>query len=254
MDMAQIQNSFSWPHEHRAAVSLTFDDARPSQVDVGLPIMDRAGVKATFYVSPPRLDERPLDWRQAVARGHEMGNHTLTHPCSGNFPWSRHNALEDYTLEAMQRELDGANAVIHEKLGVTPSTFAYPCGQTFVGRGEDARSYVPLVATRFTAGRGFRNESPNDPGYCDLAQLAAVESDGLSAEGLRSWMERALASSGWIVFAGHEVGNGGHQTVLADALQWLCEYCTEPANGIWIATVHQVSAHIAAAQRANRSH
>ena len=39
--------AFPWPDGARAAVSLTFDDARPSQVDVGLPVFDRHGVKVT---------------------------------------------------------------------------------------------------------------------------------------------------------------------------------------------------------------
>ena len=43
---------FPWPEGARAAVSLSFDDARPSQVDVGLPIFDRHGVKVTFFLVP----------------------------------------------------------------------------------------------------------------------------------------------------------------------------------------------------------
>src|SRR5690349_20329548 len=93
------QRPFAWPDGKRAAVSLSFDDARPTQVDAGLPILDRYGVKATFYLSPPNVAQRQEAWRNAAAHGHEMGNHTLTHPCTGNFPWSRTNALEDKTLE-----------------------------------------------------------------------------------------------------------------------------------------------------------
>ncbi|HXW78607.1 MAG TPA: hypothetical protein VEJ84_03865, partial [Acidimicrobiales bacterium] len=36
----------------RFAVSLSFDDARPSQLEVAVPILDRAGARATFYVLP----------------------------------------------------------------------------------------------------------------------------------------------------------------------------------------------------------
>ena len=65
----------------------------------------------------------------------------------------------------MAEQLDGANEQIRRMLGVTPKTFAYPCGQKFVGRGLDVRSYVPLVADRFLAGRGYLDESSNDPDH-----------------------------------------------------------------------------------------
>ena len=166
-----LSKAFDWPDGKRVAVSLTFDDARLSQADVGIPILDRYGVKATFYVSTPRLEERLAAWKEAVAAGHEIGNHSMRHPCTGNFPWSRDKALEDYTLSEMASELDQASTEIERLLGVRPVSFAYPCGQTYVGRGENVRSYVPLVARRFLTGRGWRDEGANDPAFCDLAQL-----------------------------------------------------------------------------------
>jgi peptidoglycan/xylan/chitin deacetylase (PgdA/CDA1 family) len=47
-----VSKSFSWPEGKRAAVSLSFDDARLSQIDTGLALFRRLGVKATFYVVP----------------------------------------------------------------------------------------------------------------------------------------------------------------------------------------------------------
>ena len=44
-----MSNDF-WLEGKTAALSLTFDDARLSQVDQGLPLLDAYGVKATFYV------------------------------------------------------------------------------------------------------------------------------------------------------------------------------------------------------------
>src|SRR5436309_3602498 len=149
---------FRWPDGKRAAVSLSFDDARLSQVDTGLPLFRKLGVRVTFFVQSAHVPERLAGWKQAVADGHEIGNHTVTHPCTGNFPWARQNALEEFTLARMEKEILGANAAIRESLGVTPRTFAYPCGQTFVGRGADAKSYVPLVAKHFLAGRGYHGE------------------------------------------------------------------------------------------------
>jgi peptidoglycan/xylan/chitin deacetylase (PgdA/CDA1 family) len=53
-------------------------------------------------------------WKQAVAGGHEIGNHSVSHPCSGNAPWSRDHAVEEYSLERMHDELREANQAIFE--------------------------------------------------------------------------------------------------------------------------------------------
>src|SRR4029077_10746451 len=108
---AQNTNSgFHWPAGKRVAVSLSFDDARTSQVDVGIPLFDSHGVKVTFYVNPRSLAKRLDGWKNAAAKGYEIGNHSSAHPCTGNFTWSREHALENYTLAMMEQELDGANA------------------------------------------------------------------------------------------------------------------------------------------------
>lgn len=238
-----------WPSGARAALSLTFDDARWSQAANGFPLLRERGVKATFYVSLEPMKQRLDDWRGAVAAGHEIGNHTLTHPCSGNFAFARHNPLESYTLERMERdELLAANDAIGKLLGVQPVTFAYPCGQTFVGRGENARSYVPLVARHYQAGRGFMGESGNDPLFCDLAQAIALNCDGVSFEQMKAWLDRAIEQGEWLILAGHDVGAGGRQTTLAGELDKFCRYATDPSRGVWVATVAVVSAHVKALQ------
>lgn len=241
--------AFSWPNGARAAVSLSYDDARPSQLDNGLPIFARHGVRATFYVSPPAARQRLADWRAAAAAGHELGNHTLTHPCSGNFVWSRANALEDHTLESIEAELSGATAFIRDELAAPVSTYAYCCGQKHVGRGVNAQSYVPLIARHFTVGRGFRDENYNDPLYCDLAQANGIDADNTPFETLRSWIERATDAGSWVIFAAHDIADGPRQCMAPAVLDLLCAYCANPANGVWIDTVAAVGNYVYAHQR-----
>ena len=237
-------DSFRWPKGKRAAVSLSFDDARLSQVDHGLPILDAYGVKATFYVAPYRVEQRLSGWKKAVAKGHEIGNHTLNHPCTGNFPWSREKALEQYCLEDAERELDEANAAIERLLGIKPTTFAYPCGQKFVGRGLSVKSYVPLVAERFIVGRGAFDEVANDPAFCDLAQVTGIDLDGLDFEQVKQLVDEAIADGRWLVFFGHEVGEPARQTTFGSALEAFCRYAQDPANGLWLDTVAAVGQYI----------
>ena len=235
---------FRWPEGKKAAVSLTFDDARLSQIDVGIPILDKYKVKATFYISPDNLEERLGGWKQAVKNGHEIGNHTMTHPCTGNYAFSKENALEDYTLHRIEAEIDRANDIIQKKLGVKLATFAYPCGQTFVGRGKDVKTYVPLVAARFVTGRGAGGEDANDPVVCDLSQLLAMGSDGLTFEQLKILIDKAAAEGRWLILCGHEIGLGGYQTTFGQTVEKLCRHAQDPANGLWIDTVGKIGTYI----------
>lgn len=235
---------FQWPEGTQMALSLTFDDARFSQVDKGIPLLNKYHISGTFYVSPGAMLERVEDWKNAVEAGHEIGNHTLVHPCSGNFPWARHKALEDYTLEKMAQELDSASMLIQEVLGIWPQAFAYTCGQTYVGRGEDTRSYVPLVSRRFETGRNWMNEGPNDPTYCDLARLNGTELDGKSFEEVLMLIEAAREQGAWLVLAGHEMDEGGRQTSLLSTIEAICKYASDPANGIWIDNVSTIGKYV----------
>ena len=246
---------FAWPGGTQAALSLTFDDARPSQPERCLPILDRYGVKATFYVSVGTSLRQHLGaWKAAVANGHEIGNHTMTHPCSGNFEFSRHNALEDYTIERMERELLDANDRIRELLGVTPRTFAYPCGQTFVGRGDGVRSYIPLVAEHFIAARGGFDEVPSNPAACDLVQLTGVEADCRSITQLRALVAQAVQSGGWLILFAHEVADANiRQTLRAGVLDLFCAEAAGPGSRVWVDTVQTVAEYVIAAREIHLS-
>ena len=240
------EKEFRWPEGKRAAISLSFDDARLSQIDVGIPILDKYGVKATFYVSPSSVKRRLDGWKKAVANGHEIGNHTQTHPCTINYGSARSkNALEYYTLEMMEHELDEASAVIKKMLGVRPTTFAYPCGQKYVGRGQNVKSYIPLVAERFIVGREWLSENSNIPALCDLSHVMGMKCDGLTFEQVKELIDQTVKNGKWLVLCGHEIRQSGRGlTTFAATLEAICEYAQDPANGLWIDTVEKIGRYI----------
>lgn len=243
-------NASPWPEGKRVAVSLSFDDARDSQLDQGVPVLDACGARGTFYVNVDRAAARIGEWQAAAQAGHEIGNHSLRHSCSGNFMWHAANVLENYTEAQMEEELLVANGRLADLFGSAPRTFAYPCGQTFVGRGVDRRSYVPVVARHFLAGRGFRDEYYNRPDFVDLAKVGGTEMDGVPFEQLVSHIERAAANGQWVVFVGHEVVSdpARRQTVTPETLQRLCDHCLDPAHGVWLDTVATVAERIRGSQ------
>jgi peptidoglycan-N-acetylglucosamine deacetylase len=237
---------FHWPEGKRVAVSLSFDDARASQVDVGLDVINPTGVKVTFFVTTSSDAFRTkLDgWKRALASGHEIGNHTVNHPCTGNFPWSFHNALENYTLEQMSQQLDDSNAVIQQQLGVRAVTFAYPCGQKFVGKGPEMKSYVPLIGQKFMVGRGYMDEYYNDPVFCDLAQASGTAFDGTDYIDMVKHINKAAEQGGWVIFVGHDIGQKAFQVTDTIALAALCRYMKDPANGVWVDTIKNIGEYV----------
>ena len=239
------QDSFRWPAGKKLAVSLSFD-ARVSQPKVGLELFRKHPAKVTFYVGPRGVERDLAGWKQLVADGHEIGNHSTSHPCPGNFIWSRKNALEEYSMAKLTEDIDGATRDIEKLLGVKTVSFAYPCGMKTIGRGADTQSYVPVVAKRFRTSRGFRDEAANDPGYVDFAQITGVESDGMTFEAMKTATEAAAKAGGWLVFAGHEIGKPGNQTTDADALAKYIDWVKDPANGVWLDTVDSIARYVEA--------
>jgi peptidoglycan/xylan/chitin deacetylase (PgdA/CDA1 family) len=61
-------------------VALTFDDGPGSQTTTLLRMLKDAGARATFFVLGEVVAQRPQALRQFAAAGHEIGDHTWSHP------------------------------------------------------------------------------------------------------------------------------------------------------------------------------
>ena len=242
--VSQEKSDFKWPEGKKMALSLTFDDARLTQIDKGIPLLDKYGVKATFYVSPVNMKQRLDGWKKAISNGHDIGNHSRVHPCTINYGWPQEAALENFTLQKMSIDLDSATAIIKNLLGIQPVSFAFPCGQTFVGKGLNAKSYIPLIASKFESGRLWLSEGPNDPVFCDMSQLTGIELDGKSFDQVKNLIESAAKKGQWLVLAGHEINDEGRQTSLLSTMEAICKYAMDPSNGIWIDNVHNIASYI----------
>lgn len=66
---------------NRRELALTFDDGPNDPYTLQLlEVLSKCNVKATFFVIGKYVDQRPDIVRDVVAAGHEVGNHTYTHP------------------------------------------------------------------------------------------------------------------------------------------------------------------------------
>ncbi|HJP32428.1 MAG: hypothetical protein QF689_07915 [Candidatus Latescibacteria bacterium] len=153
--------------------------------------------------------------------------------------------LESYDLDRMRAEILQANDELEELVGSRPVSFAYPCGQTFVGRGRETQSYVPLVAEMFQTGRRWLDETSNAPDHFDTAQVMSMRMDGEDFSRVRRMIERAKRNENWLVLAGHSVGESTQWGTNLAMLRELLAYATDPANGVWVAPVSEVATFIA---------
>ena len=112
-------------------MSVTFDDADASLVDVAMPVMAEHGISACCYTVPDYV-EKGVSWRSSVPRpimnwknlavwlsaGHEVGSHTLTHA-----------SINACSVERVRQEAEWSQDVLQQKLGISVDHFAYPWGQ-----------------------------------------------------------------------------------------------------------------------------
>lgn len=236
--------AFEWPRGAKGAVSLSFDDGTKTQVENAIPTLNEYRIPGTFYVPMAEggpFDRRYGDWREAVKAGHEIGSHSMTHPCSANFGFNPRN-LDLLTLDDITREIVEAKRRIEEELPEQKShSFAYPCGETKVGRGATHTSYVPVIAEHYVTGRGI-GDQPNDPVCTDLACTWSFMPANPPAEQLIAWADFARQGK-WVIFCFHGVG-GEHFVLRMEAFRTLLGHLNANKQDIWTDTVISVGTWI----------
>lgn len=240
--MTQIQAAFPWPGGRRAAVSLTYDDAVPSQRVHAARQLNAQHLPGTFFVlgKSEDLTAHRREWQALLSDGHELASHTIHHPCDCSHAWvPRGYTSQDYDLPRMSAELDQTLELLSELGAPVPRTFAYPCGETRVG--EPPQSYVPLVSERFLAARGVEARVA-DPWRDALEQVPAIDG-ARTAKELIQLLDEAEASGGWLVLLFHGVG-GDHLAVGLEAHEALLEELTKRRGAIWTETFRNVASHV----------
>lgn len=114
---------------------LTFDDGPSANTDRVLEILDRYGVKATFFVvgSSATSAASQERMRKIVAAGHAIGMHSWSHD------YKKVYASVDSFLE----EFNSLYQWIYQVTGVYPSVYRFPGGSL---NGYDRRVYQEIIA------------------------------------------------------------------------------------------------------------
>lgn len=237
----------------RCAVVLTYDDALNVHLDRVVPLLDSLGMKGTFYLSGyyPGFRVRIADWKKAAALGHELGNHTLFHPCEGKAPgreWIPPDYdLNNYTMSRLLDEIRMTNTLLESVDGKKVRTYAYTCGDMKVADS----SYVAYIKNDFAGARGVRG-TPQNIQDVDLFNVGSIMINGESGDELISLVRQAQEQNGLLVFLFHGVGGEHPLNVSSEAHRSLLLYLKRNEKDIWIASMVDVVQHIAAMRTKNK--
>lgn len=86
--------------------------------DEFLELFEKESIKTTFFLGGYWLEKYPEYARKVVASGHEIGNHTYSHP-----------HLNSLNPEEIRHELEHNHALIVDVTGFTPTLFRPPFGE-----------------------------------------------------------------------------------------------------------------------------
>jgi peptidoglycan/xylan/chitin deacetylase (PgdA/CDA1 family) len=99
------------------AVTLTFDDGPSPDTPAVLDALQEHNVKATFFLIGRAAERYPQIARRIVAEGHEVGNHSYSHPI-----------YLFRTGRETRRQLEQTQQAIEKTTGVRPILSRPPCG------------------------------------------------------------------------------------------------------------------------------
>lgn len=233
-----------WKNKN-CAVALTYDDALNEHLDKAIPMLDSFGIKASFYLAGYSgvLNARFSEWKKAAGNGHELGNHTLSHPCKGKLPGrefvTADNDLDNYSIGRLVNEIRGLNALLSTLDGKNKRTFAYPCGDTRIGDS----SYLDQMKDEFTGARGVRT-GLEDLKTTDPYDFNAILINGQSGDELIELVKKAMAGRKLLVFLFHGVGGGHGLNVSLDAHLKLLQFLKENEKDIWVAPLTDIAEYI----------
>lgn len=238
------QDNAVW-HNKKCAVVLTYDDALSVQLDHAIPLLDSLGLRATFYLSGffPDFRQRMSDWKSVAKQGHELGNHTLFHPCEGKSPgreWVKPDYdLNTYRIQRLVDEIRMANTLLEALDGRTKRTFAYPCGDMKVGDS----SYVDKIKVDFVGARGVAGTLQRID-EIDLYKVGAYLVNGQRGDELIGLVRQAMAKNALLVFLFHGVGGGHSLNVSLDAYRKLLYFLKQNENDVWVAPLVEVLEYV----------
>jgi peptidoglycan/xylan/chitin deacetylase (PgdA/CDA1 family) len=144
------------------AVALTFDDGPSDDTEAALDVLKSYDARAAFFMIGREVEKRPAVARRIVAEGHEIGNHSYTHP------------IYLFCTPARTRdELRRAQDAIARVTGVRPALSRPPCGVRTPAYFAAARELGLQTVQWTAAGFDWQRRSAREIAAFALKDVAA---------------------------------------------------------------------------------
>jgi len=236
--IAYSDEVIDWPGDAKVAITLSYDDAIDSQLDHAAPTLNKHGFKGTFYVtlSSESLRNRMNEWKTLAQQGHELGNHTIYHPCSKSVPdrdWVQpQDDLEKQTVAQILREIVTANTFLRALDGKTLRTYGATCDDTHAG-GE---YYLSAIESEFVALRGL------DHGMAEGSKTIWGPV-GVGGEEMIAFVKDNSEDGNLLGIAFHGVG-GDYLSVSAEAHDELLQFLADNPDTYWVDSYVNIMTHV----------
>lgn len=224
----------------RPIVSFSFDDAPMSAATLGAPILERHGVRGTYYLAgsffeareaqPPFMSEEQA--QHLAERGHELACHTFAH-----------RRLRNYSRRELSADLDKNAAVLNrlDNRGSERRSFAIPYTMAW----PPATLAMRHRYTTIRGGRPGINGAGTFPTNLKSVELRELPGYIDAAE---HWLREQQETRGWLIFFTHHVSDEPLPYSVSPAnLESLVEKTLE--LGFAIKTVGDAYAEITKAQQ-----
>lgn len=205
----------------QCAISFTYDDGMLCQYTDVAPELEKRGFRGTFWIIGANMgkDEPGYPWMtwdqvaDLAKRGHEMSNHTWTHP-----------SLPSLTIEQVEQELAQCDSMLQSVTGKRPITMAYPynaMSPEVVAKCEEGR-----VGTRtFWVGHGQADSHT-------------------TLDSMNVWLNGLLETCEWGVTMTHGTTYGWDMWDDPSALYQFFDEVKAQEDKVWVGTFAEVAAYL----------
>lgn len=230
----------NWKDDKKASVVLTFDDWSPGHYPVVVPELNTRNLKATFFLTLNSVASWNHDWPTVLttaAAGHEMGNHTSTHP-----------NLTTVSASDLHKEISAVRDTIQKRVTSQKIlSFAYPLG---AGTGNTAKELEvrDTVRKKHIAARGVSpaatytyNFATSADDYFKINSYAMGSST--TTKTFTDEVQRGINGKGLVVYLYHSVddatnshGDNWYAKVQKDSLKKQLDALVNLQDKIWVTT------------------
>ncbi|MDZ7374222.1 MAG: polysaccharide deacetylase family protein [candidate division KSB1 bacterium] len=226
-----------WRFDKKAAVTLSFDDARRSHWELAAPAMEARGFFGTFNLDTKGIrDWAP--WNGLHEAGHEIASHTYSHARLPAIPPAEVELEVQRAVDQLKANIRGLEEVL---------SFAYPYA-------DYTDELIPIVARYHLSQRAqrFRDERAIHLRPVDPQTLNCLKGFWIcppyDLELLRGVIDATVSSGGWLIVFWHSLTKdpspSDPNTAPMAFFEGFLDLLTARSDSLWVATQGEIASYV----------